>query len=195
MLNRIVFAIIITGALSACGTTSVGLKYSADAAVVKASPTAPPLTVGTFVDQRDKPANYLGAIRGGFGNPLKTLESDRPVGELVRAAFSDGLRARGAVIEGASSQYQISGIIRRLDCNQYVRREAYVDVDITVVDKSGQQRFSRTYSAANVDGSVLSLNTGVLASVDDLRVVLEKTLRDAVDKALDDSALRAVLQL
>jgi hypothetical protein len=42
---------------------------------------------------------------------------------------------------------------------------------------------------------VLSLATGVLASVDDLRAVLEKTLRDAIDKALDDSALRAALQL
>jgi hypothetical protein len=31
--------------------------------------------------------------------------------------------------------------------------------------------------------------------VDDLRRVLERTLREAVDKALDDSALRAALQL
>jgi hypothetical protein len=31
----------------------------------------------------------------------------------------------------------------------------------------------------------------VFASVDDLRVVLEKTLGDVVDKALDDPALRA----
>jgi uncharacterized lipoprotein YajG len=194
LLKCIVLAIIIS-VLTGCGTTSVGLKYSADAVVAKASPTAPPLTVGTFVDQRGKPGNYLGSIRGGFGNPLKTLEADQPVGELVKAALSDGLRARGAVIDPASSQYQISGAIKRLDCNQYVRREAYVELDITVVDKNGQQRFTRTYNAANVDGSVLSLATGVLASVDDLRAVLEKTLRDAIDKALDDSALRAALQL
>jgi uncharacterized lipoprotein YajG len=194
LLKHIVFAIAICS-LTACGTTSVGLKYTADSPVAQASPTAPPLTVGTFVDQRGKPGNYLGAIRGGFGNPLKTLESDRPVGELVKAAFSDGLRARGAVVESASSQNQISGTIRRLDCNQYVRREAHVEIEIMVVDKAGQQRFTRTYSAANVDGSVLALDTGVLASVDDLRVVLEKTLRDTVDKALDDSALRAALQL
>jgi uncharacterized lipoprotein YajG len=151
--------------------------------------------VGSFTDQRGEPANWLGAIRGGFGNPLKNLESDRPVSALVQAAFADGLRARGVKTD-ESSPFQISGVIRKLDCNQYVRREANADIEITVIDRaSGQTRFSRTYTAANIDGSMLSLSTGIFASVDDLRAVTEKTLREVVDKALDDSALRAAMQL
>jgi len=55
--------------------------------------------VGTFVDARGEPANWLGAIRGGFGNPLKNLESDRPVADIVGAAFADGLRARGVTVD------------------------------------------------------------------------------------------------
>jgi uncharacterized lipoprotein YajG len=194
LLKHIVVATIVS-ALFGCGTTSVGLKYSAGTTIAKVSPTAPPLTVGTFVDQRGEPSNWLGAIRGGFGNPLKILDSDRPVAELVSVAFSDGLRARGVSIEPSSSQYQITGVIKKLDCSQYVRREAHVEIDITIVDKAGQHRFVRTYKADNVDGSMLSLSTGVFASVDELRVVIEKTLSEAVDKALDDSALRAALQL
>lgn len=194
MLKGILLATVVS-LLSACSTTSVGLKYTASTTVAKVSPTALPVFLGTFLDQRGESSNWLGAIRGGFGNPMKTLESERPVAELVRAAFSDGLRARGGVIDPASAQNQITGTIKKLDCSQYVRREAYADIEITVLDKTGQQRFSRRYTASNVDGSLMSLNVGIFASVDDLRVVLEKTLREAVDKALDDSALRAALQL
>lgn len=194
MLERLL-AVALAGMLAACGTTSVGLKYSADATVAKASPTAPPLIVGNFSDDRGKPANYLGAIRGGFGNPLKTLESDRPVGELVNTAFADGLRARGATVDTGTAQHQIVGTIKRLDCSQLVRREAHVEIDVAVIDKAGQRRFSKTYNASTVAGAVVAVDTGVFASVEDLRVVLEKTLRETVDKALDDPQLRAALQL
>ncbi len=193
MLKRILFATAVS-VLSACSTTSVGLKYTAAASVAKVPATASPVLLGTFLDQRGEPANWLGAIRGGYGNPLKTLEAERPVSELVRAAFSDGLRARGVAIDQAA-QNQITGTIKKLDCNQYVRREAYADIEITVLDRSGQQRFVRRYTASNVDGSLMNLSAGIFASVDDLRVILEKTLREAVDQALDDSALRAALQL
>ena len=192
-LNRILLVATIA-LLSACSTTSVGLKYSPTESVSKVAATAPPVFLGTFLDQRGVRQNWLGAIRGGFGNPLKNLESDRPVAELVRTAFSDGLRARGVTIDQTSAQYQITGVIRTLDCSQYVRREAHADIEISVLDKAGQQRFARRYTSDALDGSLLSLSVGVFASVDDLRLIMEKTLRETVDKALDDTALRAALQ-
>ena len=179
--------------LAACSTTNVGLKYAPQAAVKKVANAAPSVTIGDFLDQREDASNWLGAIRGGYGNPLKNLEADRPVAEMVKAAFSEALRARGINI-GEAGRNQITGVVKRLDCNQYVRREAYADIEIAVLDNTSQQRFVRTYSASNVEGSLLSLSTGIFASVDDLRVLLEKTLRQAVDKALDDSALQAALQ-
>lgn len=185
--------------LVACGctsTTSVGLRYTAPPTIARATTASAKVMPGTFIDQRGEPATWLGAIRGGYGNPLKNLESDRPVAELVKAAFVDGLRARGIDVEGAGAAYQLGGVIRKLDCNQYVRREANVEIDVSVVEvATGQQRFTRTYNAANIDGSILSLSTGIFASVEDLRVLTEKTLRDAVDAALDDSALRGAMQM
>ena len=86
LLNRILFLLLVV-TLSACGTTHVSLKYSAPPAIVQASARAQPLLVGTFTDKRGEPATWLGAIRGGYGNPLKNLESDKPVAELVKAAF------------------------------------------------------------------------------------------------------------
>ena len=102
MLKRILFAIVVT-TLSACGTTNVGLKYSAPPTVAQASTRAQPLLVGNFIDKRGEPATWLGAIRGGFGNPLKNLESDKPVADLVKAAFADGLRARGVAPDQVSA--------------------------------------------------------------------------------------------
>ena len=194
MLNRILFLLLVV-TLSACGTTHVSLKYSAPPAIVQASARAQPLLVGTFTDKRGEPATWLGAIRGGYGNPLKNLESDKPVAELVKAAFADGLRARGVAPDQSSSQFQITGTIKKLDCNQFVRREANVEIEVAVLDRAGGQRFIKTYSASNLDGSVVNLSSGVFGSVEDLRVTLEKTLRETIDKALDDSAMRAALQI
>jgi uncharacterized lipoprotein YajG len=180
--------------LSACSTTGVGLHYTPSAALPQPSTTIAAVTVGSFVDQRGESATWLGAIRGGYGNAIKKLESERPVAELVKAAFSDGLRARGIPVNEDTAKTQITGIIKKLDCSQYVRREAHVDIEITVLDKSGRQRFTRKYTASNVDGSLLSFDVGVFASVEDLRAIMEKTLHEAVDQALDDSTLRAALR-
>lgn len=182
-------------ALAGCSTTAVGLRYGAPATVAKVAPSSSPVVVGAFADQRGEPPTWLGAIRGGFGNPLKNLESDRPVAELVKTAFADGLKARGAALDASPRQNQLVGSIKKLDCSQYVRREAYAEIELTVLDSSGQKRFSKLYKANNLDGSLMTMNAGIFASVDDLRVVLEKTLREVVDQALDDGALRAALQI
>jgi uncharacterized lipoprotein YajG len=191
---KIVAVAVVLTALAGCGTTNVNLKYSPSTPFMKVPPTATPVNVGSFLDQRGEPPTWLGAIRGGFGNPLKVLESDRPVAELVKDAFTEGLRARGVPTD-ADAPYQVTGVIRKLDCSQYVRREAHIQIELTVVEKSTQQRFTRLYKSDNVDGSLISLSTGVFASVDDLRAVLEKTLRDVVDQALEDSELRTALRL
>jgi uncharacterized lipoprotein YajG len=192
---RIAIALFCSLVLAACGTTSVGLKYAPSATPNKAAASARPVNVGTFVDARGEPANWLGAIRGGFGNPLKNLESDKPVADIVGTAFADGLRARGVTVDPGGTAGRVSGTIKKLDCNQYVRREANAEIEIRVTGAAGEVRLTKTYAAAKVDGSLLSLSTGVFASVDDLRVTLEATLREVIDKALDDSELRAALQI
>ena len=193
-MKTLILVAVVASVLSACSTTNVGLKYTSPIQATKAASSNSAVFVGTFVDQREDTSNWLGAIRGGYGNPLKNLESDQPVADLVKTAFTDGLRARGITVSD-NGKTQLTGLVKKLDCNQYVRREAYADIEISVLDSTGQQRFVRTYSASNIEGSLLSLKTGLFASVDDLRILLEKTLREAIDKALDDTALKAALQL
>lgn len=182
-------------AVTACSTTTpVLLQYGATSDVVRARSNAT-VVVGSFVDQRGEPANWLGAIRNGWGAAVQNLESDRPVSAVVQTAFADGLRARGVAIDSPGAQYQLAGVIRLFDCNQYSRREANAEIELTVIDTAtGLQRFSRTYKAYTLDGSIFAAG-GWFADVEDLRVTTARVLREVVDKALDDSALRAALQI
>lgn len=190
--RRTAFALLLAAlAAAGCSTTAVGLSYGT--AARPATPLAGrSVTVGTFVDQRGEPATWLGAIRGGFGNPLKTLESSQPVAALVQTAFADALKARGAAVPGGS--LQLTGTIRKLFCNQVMQREANVEIEVSIRAQggSGAPLFSRTYAATNYESAGLA--AGAFGSVDELRALTERTLREVIDKALDDSALQAALR-
>jgi hypothetical protein len=119
---------------------------------------------------------------------------DQPVATLVATAFTDGLRSRRFTVTDANPVFQLSGLIRKLDCNQIVRREANVDIELRLKHlPSGRLSFVRTYSENSIEGSIMSFNTGVFASVWDLRLLTENTLRKVVDNALDDNAFRNAL--
>ena len=180
--------------VGACSTNSVRLAYRPSTTVVAATANSSAVSVGSFIDQRGESATWFGTIRGGYGNPLKTLEATPSVAALVQTAFADGLRARGFRTAAGGNGYQIAGVIKKLDCSQYVRREAHAEIEVTVADNTtGKPVFSRTYTADSLEGSVMTLSSGVFGSVDALRALAEKTLGEVVDKSLDDSALRNVL--
>jgi hypothetical protein len=187
-------ALVLIALLSGCGTTQVGLRYQSQQTVSIAGAGSPEIAVGAFIDQRGEPARWLGAIRGGFGNPLKNLETDQPVAQIVQTAFTEGFRARQFKTD-PNAAYAVSGVIRKLDCNQVARKEANAEIELIIQHlPSGRLAFSRIYSANNVEGSVLAMDAGVFGSVETLRALTERTLREVVDKALDDSALRNALR-
>jgi len=174
--------------LSACSTNSVHLAYDTKSSTLARTENAPKVTIGSFVDQRGETATWFGAIRGGYGNPLKKLEATPSVSAVIQSAFMDGLKARGLLSdEGA---YQLSGVIKKFDCSQYVRREAHAEIEVHISDRAGRQVFSQTYTADELEGSLLALNVGVFASVENLRALAEKSLTEVVDKSLDDTSLR-----
>lgn len=189
------FPMVLALTLSACGTTASVLKYSpAPDQLPRATVSIQPAMVGTFADEREGDKKWLGVIRGGFGNHLKTLEADRPVNAMVKSAFEDGLRARKVGL-AENAPLRLSGRIAKLYADQLVRREGVAEVELVVADAQGNKRFSKTYTVNRVEGSAITLSTGVFASIDELRNVLERTLTDLVDKALDDPELRAALQI
>lgn len=94
----IALALALAGA-EGCVTDTVSLGYK-PVGQITSSTTASPITVGSFIDQRGETPTWIGAVRGGYGNPLKKLETDQPVSTLVQSAFADGLKARGLLATG-----------------------------------------------------------------------------------------------
>src|SRR5664279_3250430 len=113
-IRHLVLVLASCAVVGACGTTKVDLRYATSATAVRTPENAPRVEVGSFVDQRGEPANWLGAIRGGFGNPLKNLESSTPVSQIVGRAFAEGLQARRYIASAGPGGFQVSGVIRKL---------------------------------------------------------------------------------
>jgi uncharacterized lipoprotein YajG len=176
---------------AACSTTAVSLRY--DPSALPAGTAKGPAVVGlTVVDNRQLDPTHLGAIRGGMGQPLKTLELDKPVTDVVRDAVLAGMTARGLAAPD-KPKFQMTVTIDKLDCSQLVRREAHVLLQVKVVDLSGAHPpYSETVQANLADGGSLT-DTGILASTDDLRKVANDALQKAVDQLLDDAAFRSEL--
>src|SRR5918997_5169305 len=85
--------------LAACGTTQTTIPYQPTVSVQAVAAARPAVAVSERVANerragRDDPT-WIGTIRGGYGNPLKHLNADAPVEQVVARAFADGLRARG----------------------------------------------------------------------------------------------------
>lgn len=176
--------------LSACSTTQVAVKQHQYNGEVHDRPI---MIVGTVIDHREHAPNWLGAIRGGFGNPLKTLETDTPVNQVVADAVETGLRQRGLLSSGSDHQYRLSADLMQFDCNQYVRREAHIKLNVKVTDiSSGKEVYSKLLVKDKVEGSVLSLKTGIFASTDDLLILAQKTLNQALEELFSDPDFSAL---
>jgi uncharacterized lipoprotein YajG len=172
--------------LAGCSTTAVSLDYTRAPAPVAGA--RPQVAVGSFADQRrDDDPRQLGAIRGGMGQPLKTLVLSEDASVVVQKAFAQALDKRGLLAPPGSGRYTLSGVINKLDCSPYIRREAHADIVVSLTDNAtGKVVLQQT---AHADGVTepSGADYSIFGKVEDLRVVAERTLQDAIDKALSDA--------
>lgn len=190
---RLAFALTSSLLLAGC-TTAVQLPYAASRPVVPAS-AATSSRVLPVVDQRNEEPNWVGAIRGGFGNPLKVLRTDRPLSELVQQAFSDALAARGLEAAPGAQRYDIRVTMHKLDADRVARLEATADFQVDVIDRAtGGVVYTDRVRVNQVQGSVLALDTGVFASTEGLRTLAVQVQNQAIDQLLDKPGFRAAVQ-
>jgi hypothetical protein len=179
--------------LSACVSSEVDVGYKRRDITPTASAN-PVVAVGSFQDRRKFESNYLGAIRGGFGNPLKKLTTPVPVSEVVRQSFRDGLAARGLLSQTPDAPYTLSGVVEQYDCNQVGRREAHAKILIYVTEtSSGRQIMAELFRRDKVTGSMITFDAGIFASTEDLRVLAAEVLQEVVDEALDGFAFQQIV--
>jgi uncharacterized lipoprotein YajG len=125
------------GLAGCASTTTSSLPYTPPSGVVAATP--PAFGSVTATDQRKEAPNRLATIMGGFGNPLKVLDTDRPVKDEVAGAFADGLRARGLLQADGCAPFRIQLLIRKFDADMIMGSTARIDLDLMVIDQVSQQ--------------------------------------------------------
>ena len=186
-MHRVLSLILLAG-LTACGTTEYAMPYSPTVAIAAAQPPSPVARASTVTNNRRtgrESPNWLGTIRGGYGNPLKAVAADRPVDEVVRQAVNAALSARGW-LGGETSPVDIVITIDQFDANRYVRLEATSALTLVLRERgTGRLLWQGTERVYNVEGSVLALDTGVFASPDGLHALMLRTMNQSIDRLLD----------
>lgn len=183
------FALILVTVLAACGNTVASLHYT-PTGPVHSAPVAAVSDVSA-TDQRSEAPTRLATIMGTFGNPLKTLDTAKPVKDEVADAFREGLKTRRLLASGGQAPFQVRLVIRKFDADMIMGRTARIDLTMSVIDRAGRSIFSD--QAADSQSDMKFLETGVFANIADMQALSEAVLSRTVDRMLDNPAFRAAI--
>ena len=178
-----------------CGSREFAMPYSPTQPLAAAS-AGGIVAVGEVANRRvtgGEDAVWIGTIRGGYGNPLHTLNANQPLDRVVRQAFTDALAQRG-LLAGGQPSAELAVTIRQFDANRYVRLEATADFRVSLRDRSsGRVLWEDETRVYNLEGSILALDTGVFASPEGLHALMLRTMNQAIDQLLDKPGFRNAL--
>jgi hypothetical protein len=174
--------------LCACNTVA-SLHYTPHAVAGVAA--APSIGAVTAIDQRKEAPTRLATIMGGYGNPLKTLDTAKPVKDEIVDAFTEGLQVRGLLALNGQAPFQIVLTVRKFDADMIIGRTARIDLTMAVLDQGGRVVFQDNVTDSQSD--MKFFETGVLANIGDMQVLAQTVLDRTVDRMLDNPAFRAAV--
>ena len=174
--------------LNSCTSTSVvSLDYLSSTGHVL--PGAAEFATQPFVDRRGVGPLELGTVRTQIGTPGENLQTKVPVAEVVTNAFGYGLQVRGMLASRSAARFIITGEVLDMQCKLIVHPYGYAKVRVNVVESgSGRIVHSAIYEGERQSSAYMP---GTGTPVPMLRDLASGALQDAVDRALDDSAMRA----
>ena len=179
-------AVFLALAAAACSTTAVDLPYSP--AVPPVARGVPAIVAVTAADARDeKDPTYIGAVRGGVGNPVDTIVTKSPIADEVRAAFEQALAARNLL--GAPGRDTLAIQVTKLSANQTIVRMAKAAFRMELRDAAGHAIYSDSADVSRSSGYVFS------ARVSDLNALGLQAMSEAIDQLLDKPGFLAALKL
>ncbi|MDB5396938.1 MAG: hypothetical protein JWM91_4444 [Rhodospirillales bacterium] len=182
-------AVAFTLALCGCSSTVSTLQYTPTGPVQVVS--APTVGAVTATDRRKEAPNRLATIMGGFGNPLKTLDTAKPVKDEVADAFLEGLRVRGLLAPNDQAPFRLALVTRKFDSDQYIGRGARIDLRMSVVDRAGRTVFED--SATDEESEAAFAESGIFGKIEALQRLCEVVLDRSVDHLLDSPGFRAAV--
>lgn len=170
-----------------CSTHMTTLRYIPQSGRVENATLNSQIALGSVTDERGTGSNWLGAIRGGYGNPIKKLRTDKDTSAAVAAVFTEALRARNLLGTNESSRTALDIRITKLDCSYYVNREAHAHINVQLVALPMRTvLFAKSYRTDNTESGV---GAGIFGDAEHLATFTQMTLSETIDKALSDPAL------
>jgi uncharacterized lipoprotein YajG len=180
----------LTLGLCACSNTVSSLQYAPTAAVQ--STASPSIGIVAATDQRKEQPRQLATVMGGFGNPLKTLETAKAVKDEIADAFAQGLRARGLMAASEQAPFRVALVVRKFDADMLLGRTARIDLTLSVINQAGATVYEDTAVDSESEG-YKPFQVGMMADINDLKRLCEIVLARTVDHMLDNPAFRAVV--
>jgi len=151
-------------------------------------PGATEFSTQPFVDRRDMGPMELGTVRTQIGTPIEKVLTKVPVTNVVTNAFAYGLESRGMLASRSSARFIITGEVLDLRCQLLVHPYGYAKVRVNVLEAdSGRIIHSAIYEGERQSAAYMP---GTGTPVPMLRDLTSGALQDAVDRALDDPAMR-----
>jgi uncharacterized lipoprotein YajG len=175
--------------LCACSNTVASLHYTPHATAAVAA--APSISAVTAIDQRKEAPTRLATIMGGYGNPLKTLDTVKPVKDEIVDAFTEGLQVRGLLALNGQAPFQIVLTVRKFDADMIIGRTARIDLTMAVLDQAGHVVYQD--NATDSQSDMKFFETGILANIGDMQVLAQTALDRTVDRMLDNPAFRTAV--
>ncbi|MFO1482002.1 MAG: hypothetical protein U1F71_01445 [Verrucomicrobiaceae bacterium] len=148
----------------------------------------PDFVAGKFKDKRRMPAQTLGYVRVPIGPAVDTIQTRLPVSDIVRNAFGYGLQARGMLAPEGQERFVLTGDILDLRSQLLVHPYGYARIRVNLMAAGSKQvLFTKIYEG---ERQSTAYRPGSGSPVPVLRDLTSRALQEAVDRALDDPALR-----
>lgn len=178
----ILLALVALGACSSPGD----LTYVAPPQIVAGPAVVADVTV---TDKRDEKPNRVATIRGGYGNPVKVMDTTKPVATEVQDVFVKALTLRGMLRSGAPTHFEV--VLHTLYGDQFMGRKVELMFDLIVRDDTNRVIYSDRVTGKDYEFTFL--DNGIFASIDTLGKAVQATLNKSVDESLDKVGLRNAL--
>lgn len=174
--------------LASCTTTSqISLDYASTPGHIK--PGSPEFATQSFIDRRDVGTHDLGTVRTQVGTPVEFVQTRVPVADVVTNAFGHALQARGMLTPRSGARFIITGEVLDLHCKLLVHPYGYARIRLSVLEAAtGRVLHTAVYEGERQSRAFVP---GTGSPVPLLGDLASGALQDAVDRALDDPAMRS----
>jgi hypothetical protein len=155
---------------------------------------APSIAQVVTIDRRNEAdPTWIGAIRGGYGNPLKVLHLSEPLKDVVAEAVRDALRARGLLSPNGQAPLSLTVTVLKFESTQMIRREAEVTIAVDLSDQATSKITYHDQAVVDlVEGGGLAI--GVLGSPSDLQALAQRALIQTIDQLFDNPAFASAVR-